>query len=145
MEFFRSRVRSTKLLHFISSHPFDLICIQKSNLNLCPCFQITGFSALRSDCSHSRFDIFSTDVTHPSGGIIIFVRQGLSYSELCTARSLAIFCFSTTSGPGPWELSGFWVPWSPAMPPSFGRSQVTTTARLKLPDALLRDKRSSQI
>ena len=28
------RSRSTELLHFISSHPVDLICIQKSNLNL---------------------------------------------------------------------------------------------------------------
>ena len=28
------RVRSTELLHFISSHPVDLICIQESNLPL---------------------------------------------------------------------------------------------------------------
>ena len=27
------RARSTKLLHFISSHPVDLICIKESNLN----------------------------------------------------------------------------------------------------------------
>ena len=27
------RARSTKLLHFLSSHPVDLICIQESNLN----------------------------------------------------------------------------------------------------------------
>ena len=28
------RARSTELLHFIVSHPVDLICIQESNLNL---------------------------------------------------------------------------------------------------------------
>ena len=67
---------------FISSHPVDLICIQESNLNFSSSFRIPGFSALRSDCSHSRSDIFSTDVTDVSGGVIIFVRQDLSFSEL---------------------------------------------------------------
>ena len=76
------RARSTKLLHFISSHPVDLICIQESNLNLSSFFRIPGFSALRSDRTHSRSDIFSTDTTHASGGVIIFVRQALSFSEL---------------------------------------------------------------
>ena len=67
------RARSTELLHFISSHSVDLICIQESNLNLSSSFRIPGFSALRSDCSHSRSGIFSTDVTDASG-VIIFVR-----------------------------------------------------------------------
>ena len=43
------RARSNKLLHCISSHPVDLICIQESNLNLSSSFQIPGFFALRSD------------------------------------------------------------------------------------------------
>ena len=46
---------------------------------------LSGFSALRSDGAHSRSGIFSTDVTHASGGAIIFVRQGLSFSELSTS------------------------------------------------------------
>ena len=79
------RARSTEVLHFISSHPVDLICIQESNLNLSSSFRIPGFSALRSDGTHFRSDIFSTDVTHASGGVIIFVRQGLSFSELSTS------------------------------------------------------------
>ena len=79
------QARSTELLHFISSHPVDLICIQESNLNLSSSFQIPGFSALRSDHSHSRSGIFSTDVTDPSGSILIFVRQGLSFYELSTS------------------------------------------------------------
>ena len=43
------QARRPKLLHFISSHPVDLICIQESNLNLLSSFRIPGFSALRSD------------------------------------------------------------------------------------------------
>ena len=46
---------------------------------------IRGFSALRSDRTHSRSGIFSRDTTHASGGIIIFVRQGLSFSKLSTS------------------------------------------------------------
>ena len=48
-------------------------------------FQILGFYALRSDRTHSRSGIFSPDATHASGGVIIFVRQGLSFSELSTS------------------------------------------------------------
>ena len=79
------RARSTELLHFISSHPVDLICIQESNLNSSSSFRIPGFSALRSDSTHSRSGIFTTDVTNASGGVIIFVRQSLSFSELSTS------------------------------------------------------------
>ena len=78
------RARSTKLLHFISSHPVVLIYIQESNLNLSSSFWIPGFSALQSHGTHSRSGIFSTDVADASGGVIIFVRQGLFFSELST-------------------------------------------------------------
>ena len=56
------RSRSTKLIHFILSHPVDLIYIQESNLNLSSSFRIPGFSALQFHGTHSRSDIFSTDV-----------------------------------------------------------------------------------
>ena len=79
------QARSTKLLHFISSHPVDLIYIQKSNLNLSSSFQILGFSALRSHGTHSRSGIFSIDVADASGGVIIFVKQCLFFSELSTS------------------------------------------------------------
>ena len=79
------RARSTELLHFILSHPVDHICIQESNLNLSSSFRICGFSALRSDGTHSPSDILSTDVTDASGNVISFVRQGLSFSELSTS------------------------------------------------------------
>ena len=78
------QARSTKLPHFISSRPIDLIYIQESNLNLPSSFQIPGFSALRSHGTHSRSGIFSTDVADASSGVIIFVKQGLSFSELST-------------------------------------------------------------
>ena len=67
-------VRSTKLQHFISSHPVSLICIQESNLNLSSSFRIPEFSALRFDGTHSRSGIFPTVVIDASGGVIIFVR-----------------------------------------------------------------------
>ena len=83
------RARSTKLLHFISSHPIDLIYIQESNLNLSSSFRIPGFSALQSHGTHSRSGIFSTDVADASGGLIIIVKQGLFFSEL-SASSLSL-------------------------------------------------------
>ena len=79
------RARSTKLQHFISSHPVDLIYIQESKLNLSPSFRIPGFSALQSHGTHSRSRIFSTDVADASGGVITFVKQGLFFSELSTS------------------------------------------------------------
>ena len=79
------RSRRTKLLHFISSHLVDRIYIQESNLNLSSSFWIPGFSALQSHGTHSRSDIFSTDVADASSGVIIFVKQGLFFSELSTS------------------------------------------------------------
>ena len=79
------QARSTKLLHFISSHPVGLIYIQESNLNLSSSFRIPGFSALQLHGTHSRSGIFSTDVADASGGLIIFVKQGLFFSELSTS------------------------------------------------------------
>ena len=79
------QARSTKLLHFISSHPVGLIYIQEFNLNLSSSFRIPGFSPLQSHGTHYRSGIFSTDVADASGGVIIFVKQGLFFSELSTS------------------------------------------------------------
>ena len=68
------RASSTEFLHFLSSYPVDLICIQESNLNLPSSIRIPGFSALRSDRTHSRPGIFFPDATRASGGVIIFMR-----------------------------------------------------------------------
>ena len=77
--------RSTELLHFLSSHPVNLICIQEFNLNSSSSFRIPGLSALHSDRTHFRSGVLSSDTTHASGGVIIFDRQGLSFSELSTS------------------------------------------------------------
>ena len=79
------QAKSTELLHFLSSHSVDLICTQECNLNLSSSFRIPGFSTLHFDRAHSRNGILSPDATHASGGVIIFVRQGLSFSELSTS------------------------------------------------------------
>ena len=79
------RARSTELLYFLLSHTVDLICTQESNLNSFSFFQIPEFSALRSDRTHSRSGILSHDATQACGSVIIFVRQGLSFSALSTS------------------------------------------------------------
>ena len=79
------RARSTELLHFLSSYPVDLICIKESNFNSSSSFRIPGFSALRSDCTRYQSGILSPDAMHASGGVVIFVRQSLSFSELSSS------------------------------------------------------------
>ena len=79
------QARSTKLLYFNSSHPVNLIYIQESNLNSSSFLRILGFSALRYHGTHSRSGTFSTDFADASGGVIIFVKQSLFFSELSTS------------------------------------------------------------
>ena len=92
------RARSTELLHFLSSHPFDLIYIPEFDLNSSSSFQIPGFSALCSDRTHSRSGILSSHTTHASGGFVIFVRQGLSFSELSTSSLSSLDPYSDYVG-----------------------------------------------
>ena len=47
-------------------------------------FRIPGFSTQRSDCSHYRSGILSPDDPNASGGVIIFIRKSLFFSELFT-------------------------------------------------------------
>ena len=91
------RARSTELLRYLSSHPVDLICIQESNLNSSSSFRIPGFSALRSDRTHSRSGILSSDTTH-SSGVVIFVRQGLSFFKLSTSALSSLDPYSDYVG-----------------------------------------------
>ena len=90
------RARSTELLHFLTSHPVDLICIQESNLNSSFSFRIPGYSALRSDRIHSRSGIVS--LMYASGGVVIFFRQGLSFSELSTSSLSSLDPYSDYVG-----------------------------------------------
>ena len=92
------RARSTELLHFLSSHPVDLVCIEEFNLNLSSFFRIPGFSALHYDRTHSRSGILSRVATHASGGVIIFVRQGLSFFKFSTFSLSSLDPFSDYVG-----------------------------------------------
>ena len=76
------RARSTELLHFLSSHPVDLICIQKSNLNSSSSFRIPGFSALRFDRTHSLC-------------VLIVPTPGLAFSLLIPRTLAAASSFSS--------------------------------------------------
>ena len=86
------------MLHFLSSHPADLICIQESNLNSSSSFRIPGFSTLRSDRTHSRSGILSRDAMHTSGGVTIFIRQSLSFSQLSTSSLSSLDPYSDHVG-----------------------------------------------
>ena len=92
------QARSTELLHFLLSHPIDLICIQESNLDLSSSFRIPEFSALHSDCTHSQSGILYRDATHTSEDVIIFVEQGLSFSELSTSSLSSLDPYSDYVG-----------------------------------------------
>ena len=92
------RARSTKLLHFLSTHSVDLICIQESNFNSSFSFRNPGFSALRFDRTHSQSGVLSHDATHASGRVVIFVRQGLSFSGLSTSSLSSLDSYSDYVG-----------------------------------------------
>ena len=79
------RAGGTELLHFLSSHPVDLVCIQESNLNSSSSFRIPGFSVLRSGRAHSRSGVLSSGASRAGGGVVIFVGRGLSFSGLSAA------------------------------------------------------------
>ena len=103
------RARSTEVLYFLWSHPVDLICIQESNPNSFSSFRITGFSALRSDSTHSRSGILSHDATHASGGVVIFVRQGLSFSKLSTSSLSSLDPYSDYLGINISLSNSYWL------------------------------------
>ena len=70
---------------FFHSIPLTLPIAKKPNLNSSSFFRIPGFSTLRFDRTHSQSGILPQDAMHASGDVIIFFRQGLSFSELSTS------------------------------------------------------------
>ena len=83
------RARSTELLHFILSHPVDLICIQESNLNSSSYFRIPGFSALRSDCTHSSLAFYLQISRTPAAASLFLSSRG--YPSLNFLPLLSLF------------------------------------------------------
>ena len=85
------------LNYFIFYRPIQSILSASRNPILTH-LPLSGFSALRSDCTHSRSGILSPDTTHASDGVIIFVRQGLSFSELSTSSLSSLDPYSDYVG-----------------------------------------------
>ena len=85
------------LNYFIFSRPILSTLSAFRNPILTP-LPLSGFSALRSDRTHSRSGILSSDTTHASGGAIIFVRQGLSFSKLSTSSLSSLDSYSDYVG-----------------------------------------------
>ena len=85
------------LNYFTFSRPI-LLTLSVSRNSILTHLPLSGFSALRPDRIHSRFGILSPDATHASGGVIIFVRQGLSFSELSTSSLSSLDLYSDCVG-----------------------------------------------
>ena len=85
------------LNYFTSSRPILLTLSVSRDPILTP-LPLFGFSALRSDGNHSRTGILSLDATHASGCVIIFVRQGLSFSKLSTSSLSSLDPYSDYVG-----------------------------------------------
>ena len=78
------RTKETELLHYVSLCPPDILCIQESGLNSSSSFRIPGYTSFRSDRTHSRSGNLAPNDSHIGGGVITFVRQGLSPSQFST-------------------------------------------------------------
>ena len=75
------------LNHFTFFYPILSTLSVSRNPILTP-LPLSGFFALCSDCTHFWSGILSCDATHASDSVIIFIRHGLSFSEL-SASSLS--------------------------------------------------------
>ena len=85
------------LNYFTFSRPIQPTLSAYRNLIL-TLLPLSGFSALCSDHTHSRSGILSPDAMHASGGVVIFVRQGLSFSELSTSSLSSLDPYSDYVG-----------------------------------------------
>ena len=85
------------LNYFTFSRP-TLSTLSASRNPILTHFPLSGFSALRSDCTHSRSGILSSDARHASGGVVTFVRQGLSFSEHSTSSLSSLDPYSDYVG-----------------------------------------------
>ena len=84
-------------LHYTFFNPIlsTLSAFRNPILTLLP---LSGFSALRFDSTHSRSGILSPDATRANRSVIIFVRHGLSFSELSTSSLSSLDPYSDYVG-----------------------------------------------
>ena len=78
------RAKKVELLHYVSLFPPDVICIQESGLSSSSSFNIPGYISFRSDRTRSRSDNPASTDSHIGGGVVTFVRKGLSASQFST-------------------------------------------------------------
>ena len=85
------------LNYFTFFHPIlsTLSAFRNLILTLLP---LSGFSALRSDGTHSQSGIPSSNTMHTSHGVVVFVRQGLSFSEFSTSSLSSLDPYSDYVG-----------------------------------------------
>ena len=86
------------LNYFTFSHPILLTLFVSRNLISIHLPLSRFLDSLRSDRTHSRSGILSPDAMHASGGVVIFVRQGLSFSELSTSSLSSLDPYSDYVG-----------------------------------------------
>ena len=79
------QARSTKLLHFISSHPVDLIHIQESNLNSSSFFQIPGYLLCDPMAPTPNLVLFLLMLQTLAGASSFSSSRALSLSERSTS------------------------------------------------------------
>ena len=85
------------LNYFTFFHPI-LLTLSVSRNPILTHLPLSGFSALRSDRIHSWSGILCSDTMHASGGVVIFVRQGLFFSELFTSSLSSLSPYSDYIG-----------------------------------------------
>ena len=91
-EFYNGRLKIFEpgaLNYYTLSH-LILRILSVSKLNASSSFQIPESSTLRSDCTHSRYGMFSHIEPHASGGVITFIRQSQFFSKLSTSPSFRL-------------------------------------------------------
>ena len=75
--------RRTELLHFLSHNQYDLIFIQESHLSSDSTFRIPGYKTLQKNRFMTRRGT-TNSTGNLGGGVLILVKNGLSYTSLST-------------------------------------------------------------
>ena len=88
---------SGALSYFTFSRPI-LSTLSASRNPISTHLPLSQISALRSDRTHSRSGTLSSAATHASGGVVIFVRQDRSFSELSTSPLSSLDIYSDYVG-----------------------------------------------
>ena len=81
------RPRRTELLHFLSHNQYDLIFIQESHLSSDSTFRIPGYKTLQKNRFMTRRGT-TNSTENLGGGVLILVKNGLSYTSLTQSLSL---------------------------------------------------------